>query len=66
MLSEDYSWKHEIGNKECPVCWRGFPQLCKCGGLIHAEFEDEDWDNIYLTKSCDKCDNWEYAEDEDD
>ena len=48
---------HNIGDKNCNDCWPGFPIKCKCvGGLIHAEFGDEDMDcNYYLLYKCDKC-----------
>ena len=49
---------HEIGNAECPVCWSdGVDGMCvTCGeGLVHAEFEDEDLDNVYLVYCCDQC-----------
>lgn len=51
----DVEYKHEIGNSECPECWGGFPVLCRCGGLVHAQFGDEDEDGYWLYRSCDKC-----------
>lgn len=50
--------QHEIGNKDCSEGWCGlsFPCPCKCGGLIHADFGDEDIDcNYWLYMKCDKC-----------
>lgn len=48
--------EHDIGNPECKSCWRGYPVKCKCGGLIHAIFGDEDGDcNYWLYYECDKC-----------
>ncbi len=48
--------EHEIGDKECGVCWSGYPKPCKCGGLIHAEFGDENYDGDYwLYYKCDLC-----------
>ena len=62
---------HETGNENCPQCWLGYPVKCKCGGLIHGEFEDEIWDEklddieILVEHKCDKCgDNWEENYDE--
>ena len=49
--------EHEIGNKKCDMCWGDeYPKKCECGGLIHAEFGDEDKDdNYWLYVKCDKC-----------
>ena len=34
---------HEIGNKNCKVCFMGTMDLpCLCGGLIHTEWEEEE------------------------
>ena len=49
---------HEIGNKDCQEGWcsTDYPKPCECGGLIHAEFGDEDFDcNFTLFTKCDKC-----------
>ena len=48
---------HEKGNVECPACWSGYPKWkCRCGGLVHAEFGDENYDGDYwLYHKCDKC-----------
>lgn len=57
-VSTDGNSEHEIGNAECPDCWSGFPVSCECGGLVHAEFGDEDADsNYWLHRKCDKCDD---------
>ena len=54
---DDY--EHRIGDKECDEGWCNgytFPMPCQCGGLIHANFGDEDSDcNYWLYKACDKC-----------
>ena len=63
--------KHIVGNKNCTEGWCDggedgeYPCLCRCGGLIHAEFGDEDHDMSYwLFRKCDKCDDeWEFADD---
>ncbi len=48
--------EHEDGNEECPECWMGYPERCKCGGLIHGEFLETDFeDNVYVYWKCDKC-----------
>jgi len=52
----DVDYPHEIGNRNCPECWDGYPKKCLCGGLIHAQFGDEDSDcNYWLYQDCDKC-----------
>lgn len=41
----------------CVECWEGWPFRClNCGGLVHAQFGDEDGDcNYWLAKRCDGC-----------
>ena len=48
---------HAVGDKECRNGWCGdhYPIPCDCGGLIHADFGDEDWDGYWLHTKCDKC-----------
>ena len=58
-IDEDFS-DHIIGNIKCKEGWcgelTGYPIKCKCGGLIHAEFGDENYDGDYwLYLRCDKC-----------
>lgn len=51
-------WHHAVGSLDCDGCWSGFPQPCTepdCTGLVHAEFEDESWDDYWLTYRCDRC-----------
>lgn len=53
--------QHEVGNKDCIGGWCGgfdeFPHVHEgCGGLVHADFGDEDADDSYwLYCKCDKC-----------
>lgn len=48
--------KHKVGDKECGECWTDYPTKCDCGGLIHAEFGDENYDcDYWLYTKCDKC-----------
>ena len=50
---------HEIGNLKCPECF-DMPKPCVCGGLVHNEFGDENWDGCWTYKFCDKCgEDWE-------
>lgn len=53
-------YTHEIGNGACEEGWcgggSGYPKPCICGGLIHADFGDEDINcNYWLHKKCDRC-----------
>jgi len=48
---------HHAGDPQCPECWEEYPELCRCGGLMHAaggEEEDEDG-NVLLATRCDGC-----------
>jgi len=62
-VSGEGIWKHKVGDKDCKEGWCGmaFPRECQCGGLIHADFGDENYDGDYwLHKRCDICgDNYE-------
>ena len=57
VIKMEYPFEdHEIGNIKCDGCWQGYPIHCECGGLIHAEFGDENYDGDYwLDTKCDKC-----------
>lgn len=52
-------YEHIRGNKECTEGWCSsseYPKECECGGLIHADFGDENADGDYwLYTKCDKC-----------
>jgi len=67
IQSGDQLYEHLVGDKNCKEGWCGgghYPVKCKCGGLIHAEFGDEDTDcNYWLNLACDKCgDKYEEVE----
>jgi hypothetical protein len=50
--------EHETGNPDCKSGWcnLGYPKPCECGGLIHADWGDENSDGDYwLYTKCDKC-----------
>lgn len=48
--------EHEEGNPECSGCFCRNTKRCKCGGLIHVQFLDEDYDgDVHLQFKCDKC-----------
>ena len=52
------NYEHCIGDSDCEIGWCGneYPKKCSCGGLIHADFGDEDCDGDYwLYTKCDKC-----------
>jgi hypothetical protein len=56
--------EHAVGDKECSGCWGEYPKPCSCGGLIHAEFGDENADGDYwLMYTCDKCGDTSQPED---
>lgn len=51
---------HRVGDPDCDAGWCGggkFPRPCtSCdGGLIHANWGDEDRDGYWLFYLCDKC-----------
>jgi len=57
-VSGEGLYEHEIGDKDCCEGWCGnaYPEKCECGGLIHADFGDENSDGDYwLHTKCDQC-----------
>lgn len=57
-VSGEGLYAHRRGNKDCTEGWCGnaYPKPCSCGGLIHADFGDEDADcNYWLWTKCDRC-----------
>lgn len=58
--------EHEVGNIKCPDCWGDYPyRHINCGGLIHSEFGDENYNGDYwLYTKCDKCGDIGFNEDE--
>ena len=65
VSGEGIYW-HQVGNADCREGWclgidgNGWPYPCKCGGLIHADFGDENASGDYwIHRKCDRCgDNW--------
>lgn len=56
----DTNYEHGIGDPECEQGWcdggEFFPAECECGGLVHADFGDEDHNCEYwLYEKCDRC-----------
>lgn len=50
------NYEHDGGLDNCRACWEGYPKICECGGLVHADFGDENENGDYwLTKQCDNC-----------
>lgn len=48
--------EHTVGDRRCCECWKGYPVRCVCGGMVHAQFVKESWQNIVeLAYACDKC-----------
>lgn len=59
-VSGEGMYQHVVGDENCRAGWcagRGpYPKPCECGGLIHADFGDEDSDcNYWLYTKCDRC-----------
>lgn len=57
-VSGEGLYQHEVGNAECEEGWCGnnLPKPCPCGGLIHADFGDENYDcDYWLYYKCDRC-----------
>ena len=57
-VSGEGIYQHIVGDENCCQGWCGeeYPKPCSCGGLIHADFGDEDIDcNYWLYTRCDKC-----------
>ncbi len=47
---------HHVGDWLCPECTEGYPERCKCGGLIHAADGGGDPDgNVEIATRCDHC-----------
>ena len=51
---------HVVGDANCQAGWcgdtTGYPRGCTCGGLVHANFGDENADGDYwLMLKCDHC-----------
>jgi len=48
--------KHPVGDPKCGECWAGFPKVCQCHGLVHAQFVKEQWNSEKVIEySCDNC-----------
>ena len=59
-VSGEGIWSHVVGDADCKSGWcggiSGYPKPCPCGGLIHADFGDENYDGDYwLHTKCDRC-----------
>lgn len=59
-VSGEGLYQHEIGDEACCEGWcagrsGAYPKPCACGGLIHADFGDENEDGYWLYTKCDKC-----------
>lgn len=47
--------EHTRGDEACEGCWKSSPCRCECGGLVHGQFFEEDWDSVFLAYYCDRC-----------
>ena len=64
--------KHKIEGTLDPRCrgcfWESKLKRCRCGGVIHNEFEDETFDgedeHVITSDHCDSCDDPREAEDQ--
>ena len=61
-VSGERIYKHKVGDEKCQEGWCDggdrWPKRCKCGGLVHADFGDENSDGDYwLYRKCDRCDD---------
>jgi hypothetical protein len=57
-VSGESIYQHAVGDVACAesYCGGNYPKPCECGGLIHADFGDENWDGDYwLYTKCDRC-----------
>lgn len=71
-VSLDGDEDHRVGDETCDAGWCNghqgsydYPRRCQCGGLIHADFGDENSDGDYwLFERCDRCgDIYRFVED---
>ncbi len=46
--------EHVVGDMNCSGCDKS-AQKCKCGGVVHAAWTDDDNDNPVLVRRCDEC-----------
>lgn len=54
-------WTHS-DKLPCKKCYYDASR-CKCGGVIHYQFEDEFEDGVSVSEHCTLCDNPAYAGD---
>jgi hypothetical protein len=61
-VSGEGIYRHLVGDTGCAEGWcdggssSGYPKPCECGGLIHADFGDENYDcDYWLWTKCDQC-----------
>lgn len=47
---------HRVGDGRCAECPEGYPEPCRCGGLMHAAVgEPIDAEEVVLVTRCDSC-----------
>jgi hypothetical protein len=57
---------HRADDRECPECCEGYPEPCRCGGLIHAAAGEIDAEgNPMLLTECDHCGRSEESEEQE-
>lgn len=47
--------RHIRGNDHCNVCTPPYPNLCRCGGLVHQEWHPTHKSTLKM--ACDRCGN---------
>ncbi len=51
--------KHKCGSRGCEECIAGYPTLCKCGGMIHSQYDVKEEKGKFVSVGpfmhCDKC-----------
>lgn len=51
--------RHQKGCRACEECIAGYPTLCNCGGLIHAEYVVKEEKGKFVSTgpflNCDRC-----------
>lgn len=49
---------HHVADRACPLCLEGYPEPCRCGGLIHAAggpgVAEDEAEEPAVTR-CDRC-----------
>lgn len=55
MQFDDGYGSHDTGDEQCQQCWKGYPEPHGCGGLLHADIDDDPGVTYMLIEQCDGC-----------